>query len=199
MDRFYFKTATTDYMLALAVIFAGQMRLLMIGFLAMLLTSCGESDNFHDVTKIINAPDSVTLDKEFDFRLILRNDNDKKIKLTIDRDVTRSIQFHPNWTCDNDLIVHKVPNPKSKGNDFQIHYLSKNDSLTYNLKGRLIKHGADSLEFTIVDYGRAFRFRRPKKCNDFEMTLGGMWLPGNGSFGDSMEGYNFGQKIGIRE
>jgi hypothetical protein len=83
-------------------------------------------------------------------------------------------------------------------NDFQIHYLNKDDSLTYNLKGRLTNHGTDSLEFSIVDYDRVFRFKKPK-CNIFEMTLGGMWLPGDGPVGDSMEGYNFGQKIEIRE
>ena len=30
------------------------------------------------------------------------------------------------------------PNPKSMDNDFKIHYLNKNDSLTYNLRGRLM-------------------------------------------------------------
>jgi len=178
--------------------FAGQMRLQVLGLLIIILTSCRESDNFYDVTKIIDAPDTVTLDREFDFRVTLRNDTYSKINLTIDKDVAKSIFFLPHWTCDNVLLVYKVPNPKSVDNDFQIHYLDKEKSLTFNLKGRLARYGTDSLKFTVVGSERVFRLRRPK-CNNFEMTLGGMWLPGNGPLGDSMEGYYFKQDIKIRE
>lgn len=182
----------------MAVIFAGQMRLLILGLLTIMLTSCGESDNFYDVSKIIIAPDTVTIDKEFNFKLILRNETDKKIKLTIDTQVTKSIQFIPDWKCDGDLIVDRVPNPISQDNDFKIYNLDIGDSLVYELKGQLSHMGSDSLKFSILGYDRVFRVEKPK-CKNFVMSLNGMWLPGDFNPFDAMEGYNFGKRIEIRE
>jgi hypothetical protein len=182
----------------LAVIFAGQMRVLILGLLITSLNSCGELDNFDVVTKIIEAPDTVTINKAFDFRLILRNDTGKQIKLTIDKDVLKSIQFLPDWRCDDEYVVDRVPNPKSVDNNFTVHYLKPNESLTYNLQGHLSTYSSDSLKFTIAGYDRAFRLRK-QECKRFTMTLGGMWLPGDFNPLDAMEDYNFGQQIEIRE
>jgi hypothetical protein len=162
------------------------------------LTSCGEADNFDVVTKNIDVPDSLTINKEFDFRLTLKNDTDKRLKLTIDKDVLKSIQFLPDWRCDSEYVVHRVSNPRSVDNDYEIYYLNKNDSLTYNFKGQLSSDNSDSLKFTIVNYERVFKLKK-QKCKRFTMTLGGMWLPGDFNPLDSMEDYNFGQQIEIRE
>jgi hypothetical protein len=173
------------------------MRLLIFGLLTIILTSCG-SDNFDVVTKIIHVPDTVTTNQEFNFRLTLRNDSDKQIKLTIDKDVLKSIQFLPDWRCDGEYVVHQVPNPESVDNDYEVHYLSKNDSLTYNFKGRLSSSNSDSLEFVIEGYDRIFKLKG-QDCKSFTMHLGGMWLPGDFNPLDAMENYNFVQQIEIRE
>jgi hypothetical protein len=182
----------------LAVIFAGQMRLLILGLLTTILTSCGESDNFYDVSKIITAPDTVTINKEFDFKLILRNETDKRIKLTIDNQVTKSIQFLPDWRCDGDLLVDRVPNPTSSDNNYEIYHLDKGDSIVYELKGLLSNLGMDSLKFSVQSYDRVFKMKKPK-CRQFVMSFNGMWLPGDFNPLDAMEGYNFGKEILIRE
>ena len=174
------------------------MRLLTLGLLTIILTSCGQADNFDVVTKIIEAPDTVTINKEFDFRLTLRNDTDGQIKLTIDKNVLKSIQFLPDWRCGNEHVVHRVPNPTSVDNNYETHYLNKNDSLTYNFKGQLSIDNSDSLKFIIVDYDRIFRLKRAE-CKKLTMSLDGMWLPGDFNPLDAMEGYNFGQQIEIRE
>jgi hypothetical protein len=174
------------------------MRVLLFGLLTIILTSCGEPDNFDVVTKSIEAPDTVTINEEFDFRLTLKNSTDKRIKLTIDKDVLKSIQFLPDWSCDNEYVVHRVPNPESVDNDYEIHYLNKNDSLIYDFKGRLSADNSDSLKFTVKNYDRVFRLKR-QECERLTMTLGGMWLPGDFNPLDAMEGYNFGRQIEIRE
>lgn len=174
------------------------MRLLILALLAIILTSCREADNFYDVSKFITAPDSVTIDEEFDFKLILRNETDKRIKLTIGNQISKSVQFLPDWRCDGDLLVDRVANPTSQGNDFKVYNLDKGDSLVYALKGQVSHMGSDSLKFSIRGYDTIFRMEKPK-CKNFVMSLDGMWIPGNGPITDAMEGYNFGQKIKIRE
>ncbi len=175
------------------------MRLLIFGLLTIILVSCGEPDNFYDVTKIIQTPDTVTVDKEFEFRLTLKNNTDKKIKLTIDKNVAKSVQFFPDWTCDSDLIIHEVPNPKSQDNDYETFNLNKGDSLTYTLTGQLSTFGTDGLKFTVKGYDRTFTMKRPK-CQKFAMSLRGMWIPGHAYFADAMENYDFrGRELIVRD
>ena len=162
------------------------------------MISCGEPDNFYGITKTIQTPDAVTVDKEFEFRLTLKNETDKKIKLTIDKNVAKSVQFLPDWTCDSDWVIHKVPNPKSLDNNFETFNLNKGDSLTFKLTGQLSTFGTDSLKFSVKGIDRIFKMKRPK-CQKFVMSLGGMWLPGHSYFADAMEGYNFRQDLMIRE
>ncbi len=174
------------------------MRLPILGLLAIILTSCGQADNFDVVTKIIETPDTVRINKEFDFRLTLRNDTDRQIKLTIDKNVLKSIQFLPDWRCENEYVVHRVPNPRPVDNDYEIYYLNKNDSLSYNFRGGLFADNSDTLKFIIVDYDRIFKLKKTE-CKEFTMDLNGMWLPGDTNPLDAMEGYNFRRQIEIRD
>jgi len=174
------------------------MRPLIFGLLIIIFTCCGPRDKFDVVTKIIHAPDTMTINKDFGFQLTLRNDSDEPIKLTIDKDVLKSLQFLPDWRCDGQYVVHRVPNPESVDNDYETHYLNKSDSLTYDFTGLLSLDDSDSLKFTIAHYDRVFKLKR-QDCNTFTLTLSGMWLPGDTGPLDPMENYNFGQQIEIRE
>lgn len=174
------------------------MRLLIPGLMIITLTSCGELDNFDVVTKNIVAPDTVRLDKEFTFRLILRNDGDKQIQLTVDKNVGNSIEFLPNWRCDDKLLVPMTSSLIPFDADLQVHYLKKNDSLTFDFTGRLIKNGIDSLVLVISNYDKRFKLKRPN-CSELTMSLNGMWLPGDFNPLDAMLDYGFGREIIILE
>jgi hypothetical protein len=167
-------------------------------FLITSLISCGKFDDFYHVTKGINAPDTVVINKEFDFNISLKNETNAKIKLTIDKNVLKSIQFLPYWKCDDKLVIDDVPNPKSVDQDFETIYLEQGDSLNYTLTGQLSESSNENLTFSVKGYDRTFVMLKPT-CKIFMMSLGGMWLPGDGPFGDAMEGYNFTKEIVIIE
>jgi hypothetical protein len=186
------------FILSLLLNFANYIRFSFFIFLTIALISCGKSDDFYNVTKDIFAPDTIVLNKGFDFKVVLKNETSEKIKLTIDKNVLKSIQFTPYWTCDGKLIISQVPNPKSVDQDFETIYLNHGDSLNYTLTGQLLKSNIENLIFSIKGYDRTFILLKPT-CDKFIMSLGGMWLPGDGPFGDAMEGYNFSKEIIIVE
>lgn len=160
------------------------------------LTSC-KSDDFHSVTKVIEAPDQVQLEEPFTLRLKLINETGSVIPLTLDKDITKSIHFNPDWYCGDDWLQSKTPNPKSQRNDFYSVDLMPGDSLTFALTAQIKTYSnKDSLIFIINDYERDFRVANPE-CSDFSLSINGMWLPGNGPFADSMEGYDFGTRTKI--
>lgn len=168
--------------------------LLLIG-----LNSCESDDNFIDVTKIIETPSEIEIDKPFTFNLKLINETKSNLKLTLDDDITKSIQFMPNWYCNNNLIIDKTPNPKYLEHDYFKVLLKPMDSLKFELKAELKTYSNnDSLLFIIDNYEKDFRLYN-HNCNNFKLNLTGMWLPGKSSFIDAMEGYNFSTYIKINK
>lgn len=160
-------------------------------------TACS-GDNFHDVTKIIDAPNQIILNEPFEFSLKLINETDESLQLTIDKEVTKSVQFLPDWYCGSDYLFDITPNPKKNDHDYYMIILEPKDSLIFRLEAELKTYSnQDSLRFVIENYEKDFILRDPE-CHDFYLNLSGMWLPGNSSFVDAMEGYNFRTKIKIQ-
>ena len=160
------------------------------------LASC-QTDDFFNVTKIIEVPNTIEVDKPFTLRLKLINETESTLPLTLDRDITKSVQFFPRWYCGDDFMHSKTPNPKKKKNDFYSVNLTPGDSLVFELTAQ-IKHHADkdSLVLMIEEYEKDFRLATPD-CKNLYMDFRGMWIPGNGPLGDSMEGYDFRTKVEV--
>ncbi len=155
--------------------------------------SC-ESDNFYSVTKRVTAPDRIKINEPFRFEIGLINNTNKPIKLTLDKDVLKSLYFDPCWYCGKDFLVDRTPNPKEQHHDYYEIRLQPKDSISFRLTAQLISFSNnDSLKFIVDGYEKDFRLANPK-CSDFNMRLGGMWIPGNTDFLDSMEGYDFRKK-----
>ncbi|MBN3519715.1 hypothetical protein JYB62_06840 [Algoriphagus lutimaris] len=171
-------------------------KLIIIIFAVVGLGSC-KTDEFYNVTKIIEAPEQIQLDKPFKFKLKLVNKTDSVLPLTLDKDITKSIQFLPNWYCGEDLLIDRTPKPANKKHNYYSVNLEPKDSLTFEMTAELKTYSnADSLLFMIDNYEEDFRLAN-QNCKDFHLNFGGMWIPGNGPFDDSMEGYNFRTKIRI--
>jgi hypothetical protein len=161
------------------------------------LTSC-KTDNFYDVTKIIISPDKVEINKPFAFEAILINHTNKQIRLTLDKDITKSMFFSPRWYCEGEPLRVRTPNPKNQSHNFYTTYLQPNDSIAFKLTAQLESFSNDdSLKFKIQGYEKDFRLVNPK-CDNFKVNLEGMWLPGDGPFADAMEGYWFKKEIEIK-
>lgn len=166
-------------------------------FLLLTLSAgCGRLDDFHPVTKTILIQDTVTVNKPFEFLLVLKNDSVSEAKLTIDEKVQHSLSFHMLFHCDGKLLRTEVANPIPKTHNNRVHYLQPGDSLAYKFKALLSGGPNDSLALTIDGYDRVFKLHNPT-CNELELIFGGMWLPGDFNPSDSMEGYNFNHKITI--
>jgi hypothetical protein len=170
-----------------------------IFFLSLfVLTNCGKKDDFYTVTKIIQLQDTITVNQPFEFKLVLRNDSLNESKVTIDKKVHQSLFFNLFFSCDEELLRSKVKNPTSKVHNYEVHYLSEGDSLTYNMKAVLREVSVDSLALEIEGYERVYRLKRPK-CKEFKVSFSGMWLPGDSSPFDAMEGYDFGRTIMVEQ
>ena len=50
----------------------------------------------------------------------------------------------------------------------------------------------------IKGYDRIYKIERTT-CNNLTINFGGMWNPGDNTFGDSMEGYNFTKRILVKQ
>lgn len=158
------------------------------------LTSC-QWDNFHDVSKIIEAPGEVELNQSFTFKLKLINETDTLLPLTLDKDITKLLFFRPWWYCGGTSLKSVTLNPKNQHQDFYSIDLKPRDSLIFELTAQMkLFSNNDSLRFSIDGYERDWVLVNPK-CDDFYMDFEGMWLPGDGPIGDSMEGYGFSTKI----
>ena len=171
----------------------------LLSFLILIigLTSC-EWDDFHSVSKIIEAPAEVELDQPFNFIVKLKNETDSLLPLTLDKHITKSLHFRPWWYCEDAPIRSKAPNPKNQKQKFYSVNLKPGDSLIFELTAQMKTFSNnDSIRFIIEGYEREFVLAFPN-CKDLNMTLEGMWLPGNGPMGDSMEGYDFSTKIKIK-
>ncbi|SFG86891.1 hypothetical protein [Pontibacter chinhatensis] len=170
-----------------------------IFFLSLfVLASCGKQDDFYTVTKIVRLQDTITVDQPFEFELVLKNDSLDVTKLTIDKQVQKSLFFNLFFRCDEELLRSEVKNPTSKGHNYEVHYLSKGDSLTYKMRAVLRAFSVDSLALEIEGYERVYRLKKPK-CRELKVSFGGMWLPGNSSLFDAMEGYGFGRTIMVEQ
>ena len=170
---------------------------IIILFLLIGLISCESDDNFYDVTKIIEAPREIEIDKPFTFNLKLVNETKSNLKLTLDKDITKSVHFMPNWYCGDNLIFHNTPNPKSLEHNYFKVNLKPNDTLNFELKAILkTLSDTDSLTLSINDYQKDFRLLN-QKCTNLVLRLTGMWVPGKSSILDAMEGYNFSADIKI--
>lgn len=172
-----------------------SIRILIFALLGLI--SC-KTDDFYNVTKTVKAPEIIEIDTPFKFNLILTNNTKKPLPLTLDKEITKSIQFLPNWYCGDRYLIDETPNPKSKNHDYYSVELKPNDSLVFDLVAELRSYSnGDSLLLSIDDYEKNFKLAHPR-CEHFYLNFGGMWIPGNGPFGDSMEGYNFKTNIKIR-
>ena len=161
------------------------------------LTSC-ETDNFYDVTKKIISSDTIELNKAFEFTVLLINQTDKPIRLTLDKDITKSLFFSPDWYCRNEPLRDRTPNPTNPPHDFYNTYLQPKDSISFRFSAQLMSFSNnDSLQLRIQGYEKDFRLANPK-CEDFKVTLEGMWIPGDGPLADAMEGYGFKKEIEIK-
>ncbi|MBK0403420.1 hypothetical protein I5M27_10515 [Adhaeribacter sp. BT258] len=169
-------------------------------FLVGLFSSCERQDDFYSATKIINAPDTIQVNREFPFRLILRNDSNNEMKFTIDQTVQKSLFFNLNFYCDTTLLHSDVPNPKSFDENFKVYMLKKGDSLTFNLSGILMSQPNDGLAFKVKGYEneRVYKLKNPN-CQKFNIDFSGMWLPGETWAFDAMEGYNFRKTIFVTQ
>jgi len=145
----------------------------------------------------MSTPKSIELNTPFKLSLILANYTTKPLQLTLDKEIARSIQFIPNWYCDGILLVDKTFDPNDMEHNYYSLVLEPKDSLTFDLVAEVTSYsGGDSLILKIDNYDEEFKLAKPK-CDDFNLELGGMWHPGNGPFGDAMEGYSFRSKVEI--
>ncbi|WP_299989797.1 hypothetical protein [uncultured Pontibacter sp.] len=166
-------------------------------FTLVVLTSC-KSDDFISVTKTIEAPEQIEVNEPFEVKLILTNNTTAHLPLTLDQDITKSIHLMPHWYCGDEYLSDRTPNPKDKIHTYYSVELAPKESLTFDLMAELsVFSNGDSLRLVIDNYEKDFKLANPN-CENFNLTLGGMWIPGNGPFGDSMEGYDFKTKIKIK-
>jgi hypothetical protein len=161
------------------------------------LASC-ESDNFYEVTKTIEAPNRIEINKPFVFNAGLVNNTTKLIRLTFDKQITKSLYFDPRWYCGEKLVLDKTPNPINQIHDYYTVHLQPKDSISFRFSARLISFSNnDSLKFIVDGYEKDFRLIN-LHCSDFKMRLQAMWVPGDGSFFDSLEGLDFRKDIEIQ-
>ncbi|HSI90489.1 MAG TPA: hypothetical protein VK927_05195 [Adhaeribacter sp.] len=171
---------------------------LLLILIGVFFSSCGRQDDFSSVTKIIDAPDTIQVNKEFPFKLILRNDSINEMKFTINKDVQKSLFFNLFFYCDTSFQASEVPNPRSQNDNFKEYFLKSGDSLTFKLSGILISKPNDSLDFKVKGYERVYKLKNPN-CQKFNIDFGGMWLPGASWAFDAMEGYNFRKTIFVKQ
>lgn len=160
-----------------------------------LLISCGRQDDFYDVTKLIYIPDTITIDRPFDFKLVLRNDSLKEMKFTIDDTVQKSVFFNLDFRCNDQFVRDEVKNPKNEKHNYKKYYLKNGDSLVYNLQG-IFRQTGKELQMEIKGYDRIYRVEKTT-CNNLTINFGGMWNPGDFNPLDAMEGYDFNKKITV--
>jgi hypothetical protein len=167
----------------------------MLTFIA--LTSC-EIDNFYDVSKSIVMSDTISVNEEFEFSLLLHNKTNEKIRLTLDKEIRKSLYFLPVWYCKERMIHGEYPKPTKIKHDYYIKYLQPKDSISFTLTAKIESFSnGDSLKLIIKGYEKDFRLVNPT-CDNFVFIFGGMWIPGDGPFGDSMEGYNFRKTVNVK-
>jgi len=164
--------------------------------LVFILTSC-KSDNFYDVTKKINTPHRIKINKPFSFNVVLVNNTVKEVKLTFDKELTKSLYFNPRWYCGKKWVLDRTPNSKSQTHNYYSIQLQPKDSISFRLNALLKSYANnDSLVFVVEGYEKNFKLANPR-CSDFKMRLEATWLPGDGPLFDSMEGYDFRKDIKI--
>lgn len=169
-----------------------------IPFLILLfgLFSCKE-DNFADVTKIIIAPEVIDINKSFEFKLLLINNNTIPLHLTLDEKISKSIQFLPSWYCGKHIQTYNLQSLKIIKNDYYSVDLNPRDTLAFKLNAKLQRHSNGDSLLLVIDNQEVSTVKANPYCSNFYFDFGGMWIPGNGPFADSMEGYSFSTKIKI--
>ena len=170
-------------------------KLLLFSVLTLLIfTACEKADDFYPVTKLIRIQDTIKINKPFIFKLVLRNDNKDRIKLTIDNVVQKSLFFNLDFRCGKTMVNSNVENPKFyEKHDYKVHFLEFGDSIEYKLNAVLLSDTSDNLQLKIENYDRVYELRSPN-CKRFKVNFYGMWNPGEPYFGDAMEGYGFGKE-----
>ena len=75
--------------------------------------------------KIIRIQYTINIDKPFTFKMILKNDIGDEMKLTIDKNVQKSLFFMFHFYCENEMLRSDVANPKGQDHDYEVYYLKK--------------------------------------------------------------------------
>ncbi len=165
-----------------------------------MLGKCGPYDNFYEVTKKIVTPDTIRYNEPFDIQLILLNETEDKLQLTINQDLRYSVSISISIYCRQQFVGSidhnhvRKKGKRDKPNDKKI-LLNPNDSLAYTFTANLgMNHKKDSLIMNVTDQPSYdfFLFKNDKalfqQCDSLALHFSASWLPGKLPPLDALEG-----------
>jgi hypothetical protein len=175
------------------------MRTLLCILIINLLFTNRKQDDLYLVTKRIEIQDTITIGKQFDFKLILRNDSAYKMKLTIDITFQKSLFFNSYFLCYENNMPSDVKNHQTQKHNYQNYFIKSGDSLVYHLKGKF-RQVKDSLQMEIIGYDRVQKISETD-CKNFRIMFGGIWktVDSNPYDLEAKEGLSFYKQVFVKK